>query len=132
MLKLISRTERSVLIGSALAFAAVLGWGSFAYSAFTSQGQVNSLTAERDVALAQRDRLQESAGELAQVEARLGSARVEYSRVVQGWAEAKARVGVVQQELATLTKRLDQARDRVSQTGSIRQAEPPQRAARKP
>jgi chromosome segregation ATPase len=132
MLELISRTKRSVLIASALAFAAVLGWGSLAYSAFTSQGQVNSVTAERDAALAQRDRLQESAGELAQVEARLSSARVEYSRVVQGWAEAKARAGVVQQELATLTKRLDQAKDRVSQTGSIRQAEPPQRPARKP
>ena len=45
MLKFISHTERSVLMASALAFAAVLGWGSFAYSAFTSQGQVNSLTA---------------------------------------------------------------------------------------
>jgi hypothetical protein len=107
MLELIWRTKRSVLIGSALAFAAVLGWGSFAYSAFASQGQVNSLTAERDAALAQRDRLQESAGELTQVEARLSSARIEYGRVVQGWAEAKARAGVVQQELATLTKRLD-------------------------
>jgi zinc resistance-associated protein len=90
------------------------------------------VTAERDAAFAQRDRLQESAGELAQVEARLSSARVEYSRVVQGWAEAKARAGVVKQELATLSKRLDQAKDRVSQTGSIRQAEPPQRPAQKP
>jgi septal ring factor EnvC (AmiA/AmiB activator) len=132
MLELISRTKRSVLIGSALVFAAVVGWGSFAYSALSSQGRVSSVTAERDAALAQRDRLQQAAGELAQVEARLSSARVEYSRVVQGWAEAKARAGVVQQELATLTKRLDQAKDRVSQTGSIRQAEPPQRPARKP
>ena len=132
MLKLISRTERSVLIGSALAFVAVLGWGSFAYSAFSSQGRVNSVTTERDAALAQRDRLQQASGELAQVEARLGSARVEYSRVVEGWAEAKSKAGVVQQELATLTKRLDQAKDRVSQTGSIRQPDPPQRPARKP
>jgi chromosome segregation ATPase len=132
MLELVSRTERSVLVASALAFAAILGWGSFAYSAFASQGRVNSMAAERDAALAQRDRLQEASGELAQVEARLGSARFEYSRVVQGWAEAKAKAGLVQQELATLTKRLDQAKDRVSQTGSIRQVEPPQRPARKP
>jgi hypothetical protein len=114
MLELISRTKRPVLIGSALGFAAVFGWGSFAYTAFASQARDNSLIAERDAALAQRDRLQESAGEFAQVEARLSSARVEYSRVVQGWAEAKARAGVVQQELATLTKRLDQAKDPVS------------------
>jgi zinc resistance-associated protein len=132
MLDLVTRAERSVLIASALAFAAVLGWGSFAYSAFSSQGRVNSVTTERDAALAQRDRLQEAAGELAQVEARLGSARIEYGRVVDGWAEAKARAGVVQQELATLTKRLDQAKDRVSQTGSIRQAEPPKPPTRKP
>jgi zinc resistance-associated protein len=132
MLELVWRTKRSVLIASALAFAAVLGWGSFACSAFAWQGRVNSVTAERDAALAERNRLQESAGELAQVEGRLGSARFEYSRVVQGWAEAKAKAGVVQQELANLTKRLDQAKDRVSQTGSIRQAEPPQRPARKP
>ena len=132
MLQLVSRAERSVLVASALAFAAVLGWGSFAYSAFASQGRLDSVTAERDAALAQRDRLQQASGELAQVEARLGSARIEYGRVVEGWAEAKARAGVVQQELATLTKRLDQAKDRVFQTGSIRQPDPPQRPTRKP
>jgi hypothetical protein len=35
-----------------------------------------------------------------------------------------------QQELATLTKRLDEARQRVSQTGSIKPTEPAKRAAR--
>jgi zinc resistance-associated protein len=132
MLELLARIKQSPMLGPALAVAAILGWSSFAYSALASHARASSLTAERDAALAKHERLQEAAGELAQVEARLGSARVEYSRVVQGWAEAKARAGVVQQELATLTKRLDQAKDRVSQTGSIRQAEPPQRPARKP
>jgi hypothetical protein len=129
MLELISRTKRSVLIGSSLAFAAVFGWGSFAYSTFASQGRVNSITSERDAAVAQHDRLKAAAGDLAQVETRLASGRIEYARVVQGWADAKARS---EQELATLTKRIDQAKDRVGQTGSIRQVEPPARAARKP
>jgi hypothetical protein len=132
MLESILRTKKSLLIGSALAMVAALGLGSFALSALNGREKVSSLTAERDMAVAKHDRLQEAAGELSQVEARLGSARVEYGRVVQGWAEAKAKAGAVQQELANLTKRLDQAKDRVSQTGSIRQAEPPQRPARKP
>jgi zinc resistance-associated protein len=112
--------------------AAVLGCGGFAYSTVALQERLDGVTAERDAALAQRDRLQDAAGELAQVQERLASARVEYSRVVHSWAEAKARTGVAQQELATLTKRLDQAKDRVAQTGSIRQADPPPRPTRKP
>jgi zinc resistance-associated protein len=128
MLELLARIKQSPMLGPALGRGGHPGVDS----ALDSPARAGSLTAERDAALAKHERLQEAAGELAQVEARLGSARVEYSRVVQGWAEAKARAGVVQQELATLTKRLDQAKDRVSQTGSIRQAEPPQRPARKP
>ena len=130
MLDLLSRTKKSVLIGSALTFAAVLGCGGLAYSTVALQERLYGVTAERDAAFAQRDRLQEAAGELAQVQERLASARVEYSRVVQSWAEAKARTGVAQQELAALTKRLDQAKDRISQTGSIKQPEPPQRPAK--
>jgi hypothetical protein len=132
MAESILRTKRSPLLGFALTIAAAAGWGSFAYSAWNSHERVSSLVAERDAALAKHERLKEATGELGQVQARLGSARVEYSRVVQGWADAKARSGAVQQELATLTKRLDQAKDRVSQTGSIRPAEPPKPPARKP
>ena len=131
MLDLLSRSRTSTLIGSALAFAAVLGWGGFAYSAFSSQWRISAITSERDTALAERDRLQGATGDLAQVEGRLASARVEYSRVVQGWAEAKARTAVAQQELATLNKRLDQTKDRVAQTGSIRQTDPLPRQTRK-
>lgn len=129
MLDLFTRINRPVVVGSALAVAAVLGWGSFAYSTFASQGRVNSAIVERDAAVAQHDRLKAAAGDLAQVEARLASGRIEYARVVQSWADAKARS---EQELATLTKRIDQAKDRVGQTGSIRQAEPAARPARKP
>ena len=131
MMQLNLRARRSSLLGPVLAAAAILGWSSFAYSALTSGDRVSTLTAERDAALASNTRLLATAGELAQLEAKVGSARTEYDKIAQGWAETKAKSAVLQQELATLTKRLDQARDRVSQTGSIRKAEPPVRPAQK-
>jgi Skp family chaperone for outer membrane proteins len=131
VLDLLIRSERSLQIGAALAFAAVVGWGSFAHLAMSSGQQVTALTAERDAAVANYEKLQEAAGNLKEVEAKLGSARTEYSRVVQGWADTRGRLGAAQQELAALAKRLDQATERVSQTSSIR-AEPSKPSARKP
>ena len=138
MLDRLLRSERSVQIGAALAVAAVAGWSSFAYSALTSGQQVTALTVERDAAVANHDavvanyqKLEKTAGNLKEVEAKLGSARTEYSRVVQGWADTRGRLGAAQQELAALAKRLDQASDRVSQTSSIR-AEPSKLPVRKP
>ncbi|MFL5209050.1 MAG: hypothetical protein ACJ8CC_07865 [Microvirga sp.] len=135
MLHLLRRTERSFLIGCGLGLAAVVGWSSFAYSAWSSRRlaeQVGSLTTERNVVLANHQKLQQATGELKQVEAKLGSARVEYGRSVEAWAETRAKLAAAQQELAALTKRVDQARDRVSQTGSTRPADAPKAAARKP
>ena len=118
MRHLLLRTSKPVL---ALAAAALVGWSAFGYAALSS----GSLRAERDAALSQHQQLRAASGDLAQVEAKLFSARNEYARAVQGWAEAKAKHDAAQQELAALTKRLDQARDRVSQTGSIRPAADP-------
>lgn len=131
MLDLLFRAEKPFLICSALAVAALAGWSSFAYSASSSGRQAKALMAERDAALANYQQLQASAGKLSEVEAKLGSARLEYGRVVQSWADTRGKLGVAQQQLAALTKRLDQARDQVSQTGSTRPA-PPKAPARKP
>lgn len=133
MLNTLARSNRSLLLGSVLTLAAAAGWGSFAYSAYTSGQREAALMAERDIALNKHQRLQEAAGELADVQAKLGSARFEYSRVMQNWAETRGKMGSAQQELAALTKRVEQARDRVSQTGSIKPAQPAKApAARKP
>ena len=130
MFNLLARTERSVLIGSALALGALTGWGGFAYSALSAGRTVDAITGERDAALAQLQHVQETFGKLSEMEAKLGSARVEYSRVVQSWADTRGKLGQAQQQLAALTKRLDQARDQVSQTGSLRAD--PKAPARKP
>jgi len=131
MLNLLPRTRKPFPTRLALALAAFAGWSGFAYSAMSSGQQVTALAAERDAAVATYQQIQEAAGNLKEVEAKLGSARVEHSQVVQGWADTRGKIGAAQQELTVLTKRLDQARDRVSQTSSIR-AEPPKPPARKP
>lgn len=124
------RARISGQVVSGLAVAALLGWGSFGYVAVSSARQVGTLTAERDAVVAEHQRLQETAGQLAQADAKLASARTEYNRAAQGLAELRTKIGTAQQELATLGKRVDPGADRVSTTGSIRQPEPPKRPAR--
>ena len=86
--------------------------------------QVSILTTERDEAIADRnavrakhEQLQRSAGELKQVEAKLNMGNAELNRTVRAWAAAE-------QKLATLNKRVEEAKEGVSQTGSIRLTAP--------
>src|SRR5215207_6569449 len=130
MFDLLLRSERSLQIGAALAVATVVGWDSFAYSALTSGQQVTALTADRDAAVANFRQLQEATGNLKEIEAKLGSAHVEYSQALQDWTETRSKLGATHQELALLTKRLKQGRDRGAQAGGIR-TEPPKPPARK-
>src|SRR5215203_1237890 len=127
------RLPRSSLIYCGLGLAAIIGWSSFAYSTWSARQlsrQVRTLTTERNEARAKHDQLQRSAGDLKQLEAKLSSVRAEYSRAVEGWAQTRAKNDRAQQELAALTKRIEQAKDGVSQTGSIRQPQAPKRSVR--
>jgi uncharacterized phage infection (PIP) family protein YhgE len=126
---LLRNRDRSVLIGSTLAIAAVTGWGSFAYSSASSRSHIGAVTAERDAAQAKAQQLEAKSGDLAQVEGKLAAARMEYTQAVQAWAEVRTRLGAAQQEIAA--KRANAARD-VSQTASIAKAEPPKRPAKNP
>jgi chromosome segregation ATPase len=128
MLDFIVRAKRFLPTGYALGLAALIGWSGFAYSKY----EASTLRAERDEALGSLKRLQHTAGELSQVEAKLAASRIEYGRTVQAWSETRTRLGMTQQELAILTKRLDQVRERVSQTGSIRQPGPKGSSPRMP
>lgn len=123
MLTLLLQRNRSFAVAAIIGLS---GWGAFAYSARSASGNLGAITAERDALKASYEQLQQASGDLEQVRGRLVSARVEYSQTVQGWAEARAKMGAAQQELAALAKRVQQARD-VAQTGSIRPAEPPRR-----
>ena len=79
--------------------------------------------ADRNAVRAKHEQLQRSAGELKQVEAKLNMGNAELNRTVRAWAAAE-------QKLATLNKRVEEAKESVSQTGSIRQTAPPKRPAR--
>src|SRR4051812_17954842 len=122
------RLQRSSLVYFALGLAAIIGWGSFAYSTSSARqlsGQVSTLTTERDEVIADRnevrakhEQLQRATGELKQVEAKLNVANAELTRTLRAWAAAE-------QKVATLNKRLEGTKDGVSQTGSIRKPAPP-------
>lgn len=126
-----SYPRRMLLAGGALGLALVTAWGSFAYVAVSSRHRIGVLTAERDAAVAERGLLREKAGQLAELEARIGAARAEHGRAVQALADTRARTAAAQEELAAAPRRrLDPTADRASQTGSIRPSEPPKRPAR--
>ena len=126
---LLRNRDRSVLIGSALAIAAIAGWGGVAYTSVSSRSQITAATAERDAVKTKYQQLEAKTGDLAQVEGKLAAARMEYSQAVQAWAEVRARVGAAQQEAAA--KRASQVRD-VSHTASIAKADSSKRPAKNP
>jgi hypothetical protein len=141
MSDLLQRLVRVRLLCCGLGLAAVSGWGSFAYSAWSARylsQEINTLLSERNElitarneAQAKHEQLQRSAGDLRQMEAKLGAARAEYKRVLE-MTEAKAQAASAKEEMVGLLKRVGQGkeRERPDQTGSIRQPEPPKRPAR--
>ena len=127
------RLQRPFLIYCGLGLAAIIGWSSFAYSTWSARQlsrQVSILRTERDKVIADRndvgakyEQLQRSAGELEQLEAKLHMGNAELNRTVRAWAAAE-------QKLAILNRRVEEAKEGVSQTGSIRQTARPKRSAR--
>jgi uncharacterized protein (DUF3084 family) len=130
MLRRVRDADRTALVTAALAFAALAGWGSFAFVALGSSKEIAHLRAEREAILVNQQQLLAATGELQQVESRVSSTRLEYRRVVQAWSDARGRLGATQQELEGLTKRLAQTKDEVDQTGSISTVRPQEHPAR--
>jgi peptidoglycan hydrolase CwlO-like protein len=131
---LLQRLERLFLLCCGLALATLMGWGSFAYVAWSGRhlsDQVSTLAAEQDELIAERndartklDQLQRSVGDLKQVEARLSAVRAEHNRVAE-LTESKAQIATAKNKIAGRIKRIKQAenRDRVPRTGSSPQVE---------
>jgi len=95
-----------------LAFLALVGWGAFAYSAGSSsiatrdlRAELAQSTAAQDQLRAERDQHQAAVGDLAQIQAKLASARGELDTLARKREQATAQVAAVQQELMVLTKR---------------------------
>src|SRR5215207_2598979 len=128
-------TTRSAALTLTLGALALSGWGAFAYTGRSSAvmereraDQVSRLETERDQLLADRTRLQESVGEM---QGRLAAAREEQSRSIRARDQARADLAAAQQQLAALTKRLDQTKERATQAGAVTPPSAPVRIAQR-
>src|SRR3954452_16440462 len=113
----------------AMGLLALAGWGTFVYATRTSaasqqqlQEQVAELKVSQSQLMAERD------------QARAGVADLKASRdqLTTERDEAKAQLIAAQQEVAALTKRLEEAQVKASETGSTRPPTPAGHPARSP
>jgi septation ring formation regulator EzrA len=123
MVEPLSRPERAFLI---LALIALVGWSGLAYFAWSARSltqQLDTVAGDHKTMTAKYLALQNTAGELNEVQAQLSAIRMEEIQAAEAGRETKAKTLAAQQELATYTKRLEQARERASHRGSVRQAD---------
>ena len=113
-----------------LSFLALAGWGTFAYSAGSSEDtqrqlrqEVAQLTASQDQLLAERQQLQDTVGEAAELRAKLASAHAELRTLAEKREQAKVQVAAAQQELSSVTRALTEKRAKVSEASRVRVAE---------
>ena len=121
------------LILGVFAFA---GWGAYANKASANRNlttEVSLLQTERSGFVNRQRELEQANIDLVrELQGKLASAREELGQAVAARDAAKGQLGSSQRELVASKKRLDQARERVSETGSIKPVEPSKKAANKP
>lgn len=115
---------------------AVAGWGAYANKASANRNlttEISMLQTERSRLVSRHKELEQASIELVREwQGKLASAREELSQAVTARDAAKGQLGISQRELVASKKRLDQARERVSETGSIKPTEPSKKAASRP
>ena len=130
------RPTRSSWLPLVLGICALAGWGAFASRVSGHRDlaeQVKLLQADRDSSAGRQKLLEHANTELVRDwQGKLASLREELGQTSAARDAAKAQLASVQRELTGVKKRLDQARDRVSETGSIKAAEPAKKASAKP
>src|SRR5215204_982712 len=125
------------VLSLAVSFLALVGWGAFAYSAGSSASAERDLRAElaqsqaaQDQLRAERDQQKAAVGDLAQIQAKLASARGELDTLARKREQATAQVAAVQQELMVLTKRRDERQAKGSEKGKVQAAKRSSKPAR--
>ncbi|WP_336485680.1 hypothetical protein [Methylobacterium nigriterrae] len=130
------RPTRVAGLPLALAACALSGWGAFAGRAASQRDlaqQVSLLQADRDGLTGRLRQTEQANAELLRDwQGKLASARDELNQTAAARDGARTQLASAQRELLTLKKRLDQARDRVAETGSIRAGETSKKPAAKP
>ena len=131
---MVLRTPRPTpagLLAVALGGLALFGWGSFALTASNQRSlttELASVRGERDALQSWQKQFKDAEAELRDVQGRIAAARDEVVQTSAAREKAKAQLAATQRDLAAVTRRLDQARDKVAQTGSL----PAQDPAKKP
>jgi len=103
------------VLSLALCSLVLVGWGAFA----DLRAELAQLKASQDQLLAERAQQQMAVGDLAQLQAKLASAREERAALDHKREQAKAQVAAVQQDRTELTKWLDGRRAKGPQKGSV-------------
>ncbi|TXN74163.1 hypothetical protein [Methylobacterium sp. WL8] len=121
------------LILGVFAFA---GWGAYANKASANRNlttEVSLLQTGRSALVNRQRELEQANIDLVREwQGKLASAREELGQAVAARDAAKGQLGSSQRELVASKKRFDQARERVSETGSIKPAEPSKKTTNKP
>jgi len=130
------KPTRAQLLPLILGIYALAGWGAYANKSSANNElatQVGLLQTERNGLVGRQKELEQANIDLVRVwQGKLASAREELGQAVAARDAAKGQLAGSQRELTASKKRFDQARDRVSETGSIKPAEPSKKAASKP
>jgi len=130
------RPTRAAALPLVLSACALSGWGALATQAFANRdlkSQVSLLQAERDGLVGRQKQLEQANSELLREwQGKLATAREELNQALAARDATKNQLAGSQRELVASKKRLDQARDRVSETGSIKPVEPSKKPAAKP
>jgi zinc resistance-associated protein len=130
------KPTRAQVLPLILGVYALAGWGAYANKASANRDlatQVTLLQAERNELVGRQKALEQANIDLGREwQGKLASAREELGQAFAARDAAKSQLASSQRELTASKKRLDQARDRVTETGSIKPAEPSKKAASKP
>ena len=130
------RPTPTQLLPFILGVFAFAGWGAYANKASANRNlttEVSLLQTERSAFVNRQRELEQANIDLVREwQGKLASSREELGQAVAARDAAKGLLGSSQRELVASKKRLDQARERVSETGSIKPAEPSKKAASKP
>ena len=123
------RLNANRALSATMSFLALIGWGAFGYAAGTSaraerqlRDELAQSKAAQDRLMAERSQQQQTAGDLAQIQAKLASARGELETLAQKREQAASQVAAARQELVVLTKRRDEKQANASEKGSVRGA----------
>ena len=130
------KPTRAQLLPLVLGVFALAGWGAYANKASANRvltTEASQFQTERSGFVSRQSQLEQANTLLVrELQTKLASAREELGQAVAARDAAKGQLGSLQRELVTSKKRFDQARERVSETGSIKPVQTSKKAASKP